>query len=142
MPEPTTSTAAGTASLLKLVGVQVGAGALAAALGFLLLWPRSMKEGFARLFCTVLASSIFGPLLVVHIHSSRPQLFQSAEVVAALYGLDSALGLLFIATPLLVIAGLPAWWFLGALLRVFEKDGEGVLGALGHWIKQRLGASA
>jgi len=138
MPEPTTSTAAGTASLLKLVGVQVGAGALAAALGFLLLWPRGIKEGFARLFCTVLASSIFGPLLVVHIHSTRPQLFQSAEAVAALYGLNSALGLLFIATPLLVIAGLPAWWLLGALLRVFEKDGEGVLGALGHWIKHKL----
>jgi len=142
MPEPATSTAASTASLLKLFGVQVGAGALAAALGFLVLWPHGVKEGFARLFCTVLASSIFGPLLVVQLHSARPQLFQSAEQVAALYGLDSALGLLFVATPLLVIAGLPAWWLLGALLRVFERDGEGFLGALGHWIKQRLGASA
>jgi len=88
----------------------------------------------------VLSSSVFGPLLVVHLHAANPALFASAEQVAALYGLDSALGLLFIATPLLVIAGLPAWWLLGALLRVFERDGEGVLGALGHWLKQRLGA--
>jgi len=141
MPEPTTSTAAGTASLLKLVGVPVGAGALAAALGFLVLWPRSMQEGFARLFCTVLASSIFGPLLVVHMHSTRPQLFASAEQVATLYGLDGALGLLFIATPLLVMGGLPAWWLLGALLRVFERDSEGVLGALLDWIKHKRGAN-
>jgi|GEM_PF-6864002 len=101
-----------------------------------------MCEGFARLFCTLIASSIFGPVILVHIHHAHPDLFQSAQQLAVLYDIDPALGLLFVATPALVIAGLPAWWVIGALLRAFERDGEGVLGAIGAWIKQRLGVNA
>jgi len=131
---PTSATA-----LLKLFGVQITAGALAAALGFLVLWPKSMAEGFARLFCTLIASSLFGPVILVHIHHAHPDLFQSAQQLAALYEIDPALGLLFVATPALVIAGLPAWWVIGALLRMFEKDGEGLLSALGGFVKRKLG---
>lgn len=72
-----------------------------------------MKEGFARLFCTIVASSVFGPILVVYLHSNRPELFESAQVVAGLYQLEPAVGLLFVSAPLLVIAGLPAWWLIG-----------------------------
>ncbi len=78
MPDPA-STSAGSAALLKMFGIHISAGALAAALGFLVLWPRTMKEGFARLFCTIVASSVFGPILVVYLHSNRPELFESAQ---------------------------------------------------------------
>lgn len=139
MSEPASTAAAGGA-LLKYFGLHVSAGALAAALGFLVLWPRSMKEGFARLFCTIVASSVFGPVLVVNMHFSRPELFASADQVAALYGLDPALGLLFIAAPLLVIAGLPAWWLIGALLRLFERDSDSWLGMFAQWLKRKLEA--
>lgn len=139
MSEPASTAVAGGA-LLKYFGLHVGAGALAAALGFLVLWPRSMKEGFARLFCTIVASSVFGPVLVVNMHSSRPELFASADQVAALYGLDPALGLLFIAAPLLVIAGLPAWWLIGAFLRLFERDSESWLGVFAQWLKRKVEA--
>lgn len=140
MPEPTTSTAAAGGALLKYFGLHVGAGALAAALGFLVLWPRSMKEGFARLFCTIVASSVFGPMLVVQMHAGHPDLFASADQVAALYGLAPALGLLFISTPLLVIAGLPAWWLIGAGLRLFERDSDSWLGVFAQWLKRKLEA--
>ncbi|WP_134570640.1 hypothetical protein, partial [Pseudomonas aeruginosa] len=99
---------------------------------------RTMKEGFARLFCTIVASSVFGPILVVYLHSKRPELFESAHVVAGLYQLEPAVGLLFVSAPLLVIAGLPAWWLIGAALRLFERDGESWLGAFAQWIKRKL----
>lgn len=137
MPEPASSAAAGGA-VLKYFGLHISAGALAAALGFLVLWPRTMKEGFARLFCTIVASSVFGPMLVVQMHSARPELFTSASTVAGMYGLESAFGLLFVATPLLVIAGLPAWWLIGAVLRFFERDSDSSLGVLAQWFKRRL----
>ena len=139
MSEPVSSTAAGTA-LVKYFGLHVSAGALAAALGFLILWPRTMQEGFARLFATVVASSVFGPLLVVQMHASHPDMFASAQAVAAMYQLDPALGLLFIATPMLVIAGLPAWWLIGAAVRLVDHDGESWLALLAGWIKRKLEA--
>ncbi len=135
MPDTTTAVSG---ALVKYFGLHVSAGALAAALGFLVLWPRSIQEGFARLFITIVASSIFGPMLVVHIHSARPELFESAQAVAQMYNLDPALGLLFVASPLLVIAGLPAWWLIGAVLRFFERDGDSWLGSLAQWLKRKL----
>jgi hypothetical protein len=137
MPETTTATVTGGA-LLKYLGLHVSAGALAAAVGFLVLWPRTMKEGFARLFCTIVSSSVLGPLMVVKVHTTHPELFTSAEAVAALYGLQPELGLLFVATPLLVTAGLPAWWLIGAVLRFFERDGDSWLGALAQRLKLKL----
>lgn len=137
MPEPTSSAAAGGA-VLKYFGLHISAGALAATLGFLVLWPRTMREGFARLFCTIVASSVFGPVLVVQMHSARPELFVSASTVADMYGLETAFGLLFVATPLLVIAGLPAWWLIGAVLRFFERDSDSWLGVLAQWFKRKL----
>lgn len=137
MPETTTATVT-SGALIKYLGLHVSAGALAAALGFLILWPRTMKEGFARLFCTIVSSSIFGPLAVVRIHTTHPELFTSAESVASLYGLQPELGLLFVSTPLLVVAGLPAWWLIGAALRFFERDGESWLALLARRLRLKL----
>ncbi|MGN5927382.1 hypothetical protein ACNQQ1_31240, partial [Pseudomonas aeruginosa] len=72
------------------------AAALAAARGVQVLCPRTMKERFARLFCTIVASSVFGPILVVYLHSNRPELFETAQVVAGHYQLEPAVVLLFV----------------------------------------------
>ncbi len=134
MPETTTAVSG---ALVKWFGFHVSAGALAAAMGFLILWPRSIHEGFARLFITIVASSVFGPMLVVHIHSSRPEWFASARTVAEMYNLEPALGLLFVASPLLVMAGLPAWWLIGALVRFFESDSGTWIGSIAQWFKRK-----
>ncbi|MFT0211810.1 hypothetical protein VQ643_04240 [Pseudomonas sp. F1_0610] len=138
MADPATSTAAASGAVLKYFGLHISAGALAAALGFLILWPKTVKEGFARLFVAISSSSILGPMLVVRLHASNPELFASANEVASLYGLDPNFGLLFVASPLLVIAGLPAWWLIGAALRIFERDGESWIGAFANWIRRKL----
>ena len=114
------TTAAGGA-LIKIFGVPVLAGAAAAALGFLIMWPRTLREAFIRLVCTIMASAIAGPLLVIAVHSWWPSLFASAGDVAALTGTGREMGFLFVAAPFLVIAGLPAWWIVGGIVRWFEK---------------------
>nr|WP_260331075.1 hypothetical protein [Pseudomonas aeruginosa] len=98
-----------------MFGIHISAGALAAALGFLVLWPRTMKEGFARLFCTIVASSVFGPILVVYLHSNRPSCSSPPRwwPGSTNWSQRSAC----CSAPLLVIAGLPAWWLIGAALR-------------------------
>ncbi|MEK2680672.1 hypothetical protein AAAC11_00145 [Pseudomonas aeruginosa] len=58
--------------------------------------------------------------------------------MAGLYQLEPAVGLLFVSAPLLVIAGLPAWWLIGAALRLFERDGDSWLGAFAQWVKRKL----
>lgn len=114
------TTAAGGA-LLKIFGVPVLAGAAATALAFLFMWPKTMKEAAIRFACTIIASTILGPALVIALHAWWPGLFASASQVAALYGAPPTLGFLFIATPLLAAAGLPAWWLIGALVLWLNK---------------------
>jgi nicotinamidase-related amidase len=114
------TTAAGGA-LIKIFGVPVLAGAAATALAFLFMWPRTLKEAFVRLAATILASAIAGPLLVIAVHSWWPTLVQSAGQVAVLYGSSAELGFLFIAAPFMVMAGLPAWWLMGAVVLWLDK---------------------
>jgi len=59
-----------------------------------------------------------------------PGMFDSARHVAVLYGSDPALGFLFIAAPLMVAAGLPAWWLLGACVRWLDKRRDKDIGEL------------
>ncbi|MCC7703983.1 hypothetical protein IGS59_17240 [Janthinobacterium sp. GW460P] len=114
------TTAAGGA-LIKLFGVPVLAGAAATSLGFMFMWPQSTKEAFIRFCSSIIISTFLGPLLVAAVLSWWPSLFDSAKTVAGLYGGDPATGFLFIAAPLMVAAGLPAWWVLGASVRWFDK---------------------
>lgn len=114
------TTAAGGA-LIKLFGVPVLAGAAATSLGFMFMWPRSTKEAFIRFCSSIIISTFLGPALVAAVLSWWPSLFDSAKTVAGLYGGDPATGFLFIAAPLMVAAGLPAWWVLGACVRWFDK---------------------
>lgn len=123
------TTAAGGA-LIKFFGLPVLAGAAATSLGFMFMWPKTKKEAFTRFFVSTLFSILFGPALVVAVRSWWPTLFDSAKDVAALYGSDPALGFLFIAAPLMVAAGLPAWWVLGATVRWFDKRRDKDIGEL------------
>lgn len=120
MPAVETSAAAGGA-LIKIFGVPVLAGAAATALTFLFMWPRTKREAFIRFTCSICTSAILGPLLVFALHSWWPSLFASAGAVAVLNGADPALGLLALAGPLMVLAGLPAWWLLGAVVLWLER---------------------
>ena len=123
------TTAAGGA-LIKFFGLPVLAGAAATSLGFMLMWPKTKKEAFTRFFVSTLLSIIFGPALVVAVRSWWPTLFDSAKDVATLYGSDPALGFLFIAAPLMVAAGLPAWWVLGATVRWLDKRKDKDIGEI------------
>lgn len=124
-----TTTAAG-AALFKIFGVPVVAGALAAALGYLLMWPKTRGEAFVRFLVSIISSIVLGPFVVVIMRSWWPHLFDSANDIAGMYGTDPALGFLFIAAPLMVIVGLPAWWVMGACVRWLDKRREKDIGEL------------
>lgn len=115
------TTSAGASALIKIFGVPVLAGAAATALTFLFMWPRTKKEAFVRLTCTIVTSGLLGPLLVFAMHSWAPGLFTSASAVSVLNGADPALGMLFVAGPIMVLAGLPAWWLLGGIVLWLER---------------------
>ncbi len=123
------TTAAGGA-LIKFFGIPVLAGAAATSLGFMFMWPKNKKEAFTRFFVSTLSSILFGPALVVAVRSWWPTLFDNAKDVAVLYDSDPALGFLFIAAPLMVAAGLPAWWVLGATVRWLDKRRDKDIGEL------------
>jgi len=123
------TTAAGGA-LIKFFGIPVLAGASATSLGFMFMWPKNKKEAFTRFFVSTLSSILFGPALVVAVRSWWPTLFDNAKDVAVLYDSDPALGFLFIAAPLMVAAGLPAWWVLGATVRWLDKRKDKDIGEL------------
>lgn len=114
------SAAAGTA-LIKIFGIPVLAGSLAASLGFMFMWPKTKAEAFSRFACSILSSATAGPLAVVWLQSYKPELFESAKVVAIMAGTEPAVGYLFIAAPIMVAAGLPAWWVIGGCVRWLDN---------------------
>lgn len=134
MTEPISTTSAGSFALFKFFAGTSLASAVATMLGFLLLWPKTAREAAVRLTCTFVASTCVGPFLVVALHSRQPELFASAREMAPLVGLPPEAGLLFVSSPLLVAAGLPAWWILGGFVRWLDKrsqsDVAGLVGAL------------
>ena len=123
------TTAAGGA-LIKIFGIPVLAGAAATSLGFMFMWPKTKKEAFTRFFVTIVFSILLGPAMVVAVRSWWPSLFDNAKEVATMYGSEPTVGLLFIAAPLMVAAGLPAWWVLGATVRWLDKRRDKDIGEL------------
>ncbi|MDF3837163.1 hypothetical protein P3W85_30030 [Cupriavidus basilensis] len=132
--------AAGTA-IAKYFGLQLGAGAVAAALGFLVLWPKTAREGFARLVSSIMSSIVFGPALVAFVYSRYPDVFASARTLAVAAGVNPEFGMLYAGAPLLVIAGLPAWWVLGAILRWFDKRRDKDIGELAEDVRDAVGGA-
>lgn len=122
MPFEPTTAAGGV--LIKIFGVPVLASAIATTLGFLLMWPKTIKEAGVRFLCTLLTSFTLGSVLVVIVRSWWPTLFDSAKDIAVMYGAEPALGFLFIAAPVMVTAGMPAWLILGACVRWVDKRRE------------------
>lgn len=121
---------AASGALIKIFGVPVLAGALAAALGYLFMWPKTRTEAFVRFLVSIITSVVVGPVVVVIVRSWWPDLFESAKHIAGLYGADPALGFLFIAAPLMVMVGLPAWWVMGACVRWLDKRREKDIGEM------------
>jgi len=119
--EPASTSSAASIALAKYFGSQLIIGAIATALAFIVLPPKTKAEFFGRMLCTLLASYLFGPILVAAAHSWFPGLFDSASAVAALNGQDTSFGVLYVSAPLQVIAGMPAWWIIGAFIRWFDK---------------------
>lgn len=127
MTEPL-STGAGAAAL-KFFGAAVLASAAATALGFLFLWPRTLREAFVRFACAIFCSLTFGPALAFAARAQWPGMFSSAQELGQLYG-DPAAGVLIAAAPFLVAAALPAWWILGGFYRWFDKRRDKDLGEI------------
>jgi hypothetical protein len=117
---------------LKLAAVPFVAGLAATSLGFLFLWPKSGREAAARFVCTLLACTVLGPCLAVAAYCWWPALFASAGEAAAMAGGPAALGVLLVAAPFLVLAGLPAWWLLGAVLLWFERRRSKDIAEIAH----------
>ena len=131
--EPTTTSSVAGFALVKYFGSQLIFGAFATALAFIVMPPKTTRELFGRMVCTLLASFIFGPILVAFVHSWMPQLFDSAIAVAAMNGQEKEFGIMYIAAPLQVLAGMPAWWIVGAFMRWFEKRKDADIGS---WIAE------
>jgi len=117
MPELTSFSAA---ALVPILAVPIAAGMAATVLTFLFMWPRTRREALVRLACSVCTAALIGPLLLAALHSWWPTLFESARTVAGLYGAPPALGVMAVACPVLVLAGLPAWWVLGGIVLWLE----------------------
>jgi hypothetical protein len=108
-------------TFLKFAAVPFAAGLAATGLGFLFLWPGSAREAVVRFACTLTASAVAGPCLAVAVYCWWPSLFSSSGQLAVLAGGPPGLGVLLVAAPFLVLAGLPAWWLLGAVLLWLER---------------------
>lgn len=115
------TTAAGGAAILKFFGVPIAAGTAATVLAFLFMWPKTRREAFVRLACSIISSAVFGPFLVVAVRSWWPTLFTAAGELADLFVGGREITLLFVAAPLLVLAGLPSWWLLGGIVLWLDK---------------------
>jgi hypothetical protein len=130
MPEPTSSSAAGGIAAWKLAGGILGIGVVASALGFLVLLPKSPKEAAVRAVATMTGSALLGPFLVAALYSRWPEVFASGAQLAATMGLEPWFGLFMIGAPVIAMAGLPAWWILGAAVLWLEKRRGKDLGEL------------
>ena len=97
--------------------------AMAALIGMLLMPPRSSREFVARTACTVVSSFLFGPLLAIGMIAWMPDIVSSAYWLAQRTGLgeDGLLAMFYVLGPCMLLAGLPAWWVLGAYLRLTAK---------------------
>lgn len=138
MSEPVTTGAVSGVALAKFFSGSVLASALAVAIGFMFMWPKTLKEAFIRIVCTVLASTFFGPLMVMALHAWWPTLFESAKTVAQQAGAPAMFGLLFLAAPIMVLAGLPAWWVMGAVVRWLDNRRTKDIGELVGDVRQLI----
>jgi hypothetical protein len=86
------------------------AGVLAVALGFAIAWPKTQKEGISRIFATILTSILAGESFVAYVYANPMFEFlphnHRTEIL------------------LTVLAGLPAWWIGGLIIKRFKEGQE------------------
>lgn len=117
--EGLSTSAVGYALIKYLLGNAV-ATSISVALGFLIIKPRTGREAMVRIFVTLLCSFMFGPLLVTIVHANFPSIFDAARQQALS---DGFMGMadLYVSIPLIVLAGLPAWWILGWVMHFLDN---------------------
>ncbi|KXA71690.1 phage-related membrane protein [Bordetella hinzii] len=116
--------------------------ACAAILGMLIMPPRSAREFVTRTVCTVVSSFVFGPMLAIAVLSWRPTLADAALWLAQRSGSgdEPLLSLFYVLGPCMLLAGLPAWWVLGAYMRWMARMREqGVMAWFDELIGRRRG---
>lgn len=127
--EPSSTGLGGLAALKVAMAYGVPA-AIAAILGLLIMPPRTAREFTIRIVSTVSCSFLFGPGLAAAIIAWKPSLMEAMTWLAKHgAGSDDALLAKFYALgPSMVLAGLPAWWVLGAYMRWMSRmRDQGVL---------------
>lgn len=113
----------GAVKIMLMFGVPA---ALASVIGLLIMPPHTKSEFIARTTCTVISSILFGPLLAIAIVAWQPEIITAAKTLATHTGLgyEELLTTFYILGPCQLIAGLPAWWILGAYMRWMAKMRE------------------
>lgn len=123
-------TSAAGGALIKYFGAPAIIAALGAGLGFLLLWPRTIREAAIRFTSSIICSFIFGPMFALAAWAWWPELFTNAQRVAVQNGADPLYGVLMVASPFMVLAALAPWLFLGALMRWFDRRRDKDIGEM------------
>lgn len=120
--EPGTTGLGGLAALKVAAAYGVPA-AVAAMLGLLIMPPRSVREFTIRTISTVSCSFMFGPALAAGVIAWKPGLMD-AMIWLAHHGAgsdDALLAKFYVLGPSMLLAGLPAWWVLGAYMRWMSR---------------------
>ena len=116
--EPGSTSLGGLAALKVAMAYGVPA-AITAMLGLLIMPPRTVREFTVRTISTVACSFFFGPALAAAVIAWKPALMQ-AMTWLAYHGAgtdDALLAKFYVLGPSMLLAGLPAWWVLGAYMR-------------------------
>lgn len=113
------STGLGGLAALKVAMAYGIPAAVAAMLGLLIMPPRTVREFTVRTVSTVACSFLFGPALASAVIAWKPGLMDAMTWLAR-HGAgtdDALLAKFYVLGPSMLLAGLPAWWVLGAYLR-------------------------
>lgn len=116
--EPGSTSLGGLAALKVAMAYGIPA-AIAAMLGLLLMPPRTVREFTVRTVSTVVCSFLFGPALAAAVIAWKPALMEAMTWLAH-HGAgtdDALLAKFYVLGPSMLLAGLPAWWVLGAYMR-------------------------
>ncbi len=124
------STGLGGLAALKVAMAYGVPAAIAAILGLLIMPPRSAREFTVRTVSTVACSFMFGPALAGAVIAWKPGLMDAMTWLAH-HGSgsdDALLAKFYVLGPSMLLAGLPAWWVLGAYMRWMSRmRDQGVL---------------
>lgn len=124
------STGLGGLAALKVAMAYGIPAALAAILGLLIMPPKTPREFTVRSISTVSCSFIFGPGLAAAVIAWKPGLMDAMTWLAQ-HGAgsdDALLAKFYVLGPSMLLAGLPAWWVLGAYMRWMSRmRDQGVL---------------